>query len=259
MENNQKGKTMLTYFNDPKLKEMIVEEMKNHQKQDQIIKGTYGKQNGVWKGCAVGCAIHSINLRLGKEFPTDNHRVYEEAIGVPEWLARLQDTIFEGLPDKENSQFAVDLLEAIPVGVNLDKVKWKFCAIILKENIDRVLALKIKDELKEQVVKSIQQCLNLHEEAIKTGIWDRSAAESAARSAESAAESAWSAARSAESAAWSAESAARSVESVESAAWSAARSAAESAARSAAESAESAAYQRYAKELLRLLREAGNE
>src|SRR6266516_2957355 len=107
--------------------------------------------------------------------------------------------------------------ESIPVGVSefsLERVKWQFCAYLLKENIERVLTLEIADELKKQVVSAVRRVLLVHETALQTERWD----ESAARSAESAARSARSAAR---SAAWSAESAARSAWSAESAAWSA--------------------------------------
>ena len=263
---------MLSYKNDVNLKTMIVEEMKSHQEHDQIIKGTYGRMNGVFKGCAVGCAVDSFNRKLDKKYAVDSHAAFENAIGVPEWLARVQDNIFEGLPDKENSQFAVDFLEAIPVGVNLKPVQWKFCAFILKENIERVLSLKIADDLKKQVVYAIRQVLTLHEDAIKSGDWKKSAARSAAECARSAADSAaesarsaWSAARpaawstawsAAESAAECARSAAESAaESARPSAWSAARSAAWSAAWSARSAARSAAYQRYAKKLLKILKE----
>src|SRR3990167_353368 len=156
--------------------------MEKHRKNDQFIKGKYSQMNGKFKGCAVCCAIDSMNVRLKKNYAYDSHKVFEEAIGVPEWLARLSDTIFEGLPEVDNSKFAVDFLKAIPVGVNLEPVKWHFCAFILKENIERVLSLKIDDKLKDQVVSSIRQCLALHENAIKTGLWDESAARSAAES-----------------------------------------------------------------------------
>ena len=249
---------MLSYHNDENLKKLVVAEMKNHKVQDQFVKGRYSnyEKGSKFKGCAVGCTIDSLNLVLNKSYDIDEHSVFEEAIGVPGWLARLQDKIFEGLTDNENSQFAVDFLDSIPVGVNLEPVKWKFCSFILKECIDRILYQpNLSDELREKVIKSIRDVLNFHESAISTGIWDAEAAESAARSAawsaESAARSAESAAR---SAAWSASSAARSASS---AAWSA-----ESAARSAAwsaSSAESAAYKRYSVELIRLLKESKGE
>ncbi len=182
-------------------------------------------ENGKWKGCAVGCSIHSLNIQLKKNYETNNHKVYETALGIPEWLARLEDTIFEGLTVEESKLWPERFAKAIPVGVNLEPVKWKFCSYLLKDNIDRVLTLNISDDLKKQVVDAIRQVLVVHQEAIKTGEFSESAARSAA----------WSAAR---SAAWSA-------------AWSAAESAAESAAWSATRSA---TYTKYAKELLRLLK-----
>jgi hypothetical protein len=258
---------MLSYHNDANLKGLVVAEMRKHQESDQFIKGAYERLNGKFKGCAVGCTIDSLNIILCKSYKTDDHKVFEEAIGVPEWLARLQDLLFERLPIGGNSQFAVDFLEAIPVGINLDRVKWKFCSFILKEGIDRMLSQpNLSDELREQVVNSMRGVLSLHESAINTGEWNIEAAESARLAAEAAAwsvaRSAWSAARSAAWSAawsaWSAESAARSAaESAESAAWSArsARSVARSAEAAAESAAESAAYKRYAGELIRLLKE----
>jgi hypothetical protein len=204
-----------------------------HAEADEIIKGRYW-ENG--KGCAVGCTIHG-----------NNHAKYVTELGIPEWLARLEDTIFEGLPNGQAKGFPAAFLSAIPVGADLEPVKWHFCAFLMRENIDRVLVLTIDDKLKEQVVASIRGVLALHEEAITTGKWARASAASAAWAA---AESAAGAARAA------AESAARAARAAaESAAESAARAAWASAAASAA--AESAAYVRYRDELLRLLKEAG--
>jgi hypothetical protein len=321
---------MLSYHNDAKLKELMVIEMKKHKEKDQFIKGVYKKNENEkeFKGCAVGCSIDSINKILHKNYNNNSHKVFEEAIGVPQWLAILQDIFFENLSSEENSEFAINFLEAIPVGVNLGPVKWKFCAFILKQNLDIVSNLSnISEELKENVIQSIQKVLNIHESSIKSGEWDIESAELAADSAGLAADSAWSAERSAaESAAESARSArlaarsaglaaesarsarsarlaAESAGSAESArlaarsarsaglaaesarsarlaaesagsAESAARLAAESAgsaarlaAESAAESARSAAwlaewsaaYTRYASELIRLLKDEGND
>ena len=281
---------MLSYHNDENLKALVVAEMKNHQKKDQFIKGAYEKLDSKFKGCAIGCTIDSVNKIFGRSYKTSEHKVFEEALGIPEWLARLQDSFFENLPVGDNSQFAVDFLSAVPTGVNLEPVKWKFCSFILKEGIERILLQhNLSEELMDQVVSAMRGVLNLHESAINTGEWDleaawsawsaaesaaelaRSAARSAAWSAESAqsaAESAAELARSAESAAWSAawsaESAAWSAELARSAAWSAesARSAAWSAesaawlAWSAAWSAWSAEYRRYANELIRLLKDS---
>lgn len=66
-----------------------------------------------------------------------------------------------------------------------EPVRWKFCAFILKENIERVSRLYIKNEVKEPVIKALQQVLGVHEEAIRSGEWNESAAQVAREAAES--------------------------------------------------------------------------
>jgi hypothetical protein len=205
---------LTAFHNRSAVKEKFLTRLRAHAEADEIVQGTSWEHG---KGCAVGCTLHQYD-----------HHAYEEELGIPEWLARVEDSLFEMLPNTEAKKFPLQFLEAIPLGADLEPVKWKFCAFLMKENIDRVLSLDIEAGLKEQIVAAIREVLRLHELEVKgEPVSARSAARSAAESA------AWSAAWSAaESAAWSAaESAARS------AAWSAARSAAWSAARSAAWSA----------------------
>jgi hypothetical protein len=238
-------------------KEQMLAEVQKHRKADQILQGTYGKENGSWKGCAVACSLRSIDILKGKKLRVEynQHKRYESELGIPEWLARLEDTIFEGLPKAKAELWPEQFIKAIPENVDLEPIKRKFSAYLMKENIDRVLKLNISDKLKEEVVSGIRKVLEVQETAINTGKWDESAAWSAESAAESAAQSAAESAQSAQSAqsaAWSA--------------WSAAQSAAESAAQSAAESAqsaawsawsaESAAYEKHSKKLLGLLRAA---
>ncbi len=83
---------LIAFKGDKKLKSMLVKEIEWHRKQDMIIKGTYEKvENGKWRGCAVGCSIHSLNLKLGKDFKTSEHKVYEDQLGIPRQLAYLED------------------------------------------------------------------------------------------------------------------------------------------------------------------------
>ncbi len=229
---------MLSYHNDENLKKLIVCEMRKHQEQDQFVKNTYGREEcGKFNGCAVGCAIDSINIALGKRYRSCDHKVFEEALGIPEFLAHLQDSFFERLPIGENSQFAVDFLEAIPVGVNLESVKYKFCSFLMSECLERVIKLPyLSISLREQVMSAIRGVRDMYDKAIETGVLEHKedsseevlsdAAFSAARSARSAA---------ADTAFYAARSAAAD------AAFYAARSAAADAAFSAARSARSAA------------------
>ena len=209
---------MIAFHGDPKVKAKYLSRLKAHAKADEIQHGYYW-ENG--KGCAVGCTIHS-----------NSHKAYEKELGLPEWLARLEDRLFEGMGNGEAKKFPIQFLSSIPVGMeNFDLVKWKFSAFLMKENIKRVEGLKITKDLKEQVVSAIQGVLTVHENAIDSGVWNGSAADSAADSADSAADSAYSAAR---------------------LAYSAARLAADS----AYSAADSAAYKRYAKKLIQLLKAA---
>ncbi len=164
---------MLSYNSDPNLKKMMVSEMEAHEKADAIVQGMYGEtKDGKWRGYTVSCAIRSLNLKFGKNLSTSDHEVYETELGIPKWLAKLEDSIFEGLPVEKSKSWPKRFLSAVPVGKDLQPLKWKFCAFILKENIERVLTLDIPKELKKQVVDSVRGVLNLHEQLFLRRLWD---------------------------------------------------------------------------------------
>ena len=231
------------FHKEPKLKKDIVTEILKHQKQDQIIKGTYGKQNGNWKGCAVGCSVRSLSILKGETLKEEysDHKRYETDLGIPESLAMLEDYLFESMPKDKAMKWPAEFMKAIPVGADLSLVVPKFIAGILRD----VVELKdVKDD--KAVVKAVLDVAKLWEEVIsgkdvKSAAW--SVAESAARSAfRSAADSV--AKSVAESAADSA---------FRSAAWSAAKSIAWSVAKSASASDSAAAY-KMSRRLLKILR-----
>lgn len=286
---------LVSFKNDPNLKAMFLAEIIRHREADQIVKGTYGTGRGAdWRGCAVGCSVRSLNIRLGRDYSTWDYSAYERELGISQWLARLEDIIFEGLPLNKAVLWPEQFTEAVPVGVNLEPVRPRFCAFLMQENIERVGRLPIADDLKQQVVGTINGVLALHLSAIETGQWDESAAESARlagslawaepvkpeamewSSAESAAwRTLWFSAKTARCAAESpttmaavSAAAMTAVSATESewhaawlVAWSLRRSsgaeataAARGAATAAATAAKIAAYERYAAELLRILR-----
>ena len=221
---------MEAFTNTPITKKEFVKNLKWHQEQDAFVAGAYDAEDGLtFKGCAVGCSIHSIQLALKtkEDLKYSDHSLYERYLGVPAWIAHLEDTIFEGLPVDRQKTWPVEFGEAINVGVDLDKIKHPFLIFLMEENLKTLDALEFDREEFKDVADSIEQTKKAIELTIK---YHRVPNEAARSAAWSAAESSLSAAKSAaESAAWSAKPAARS----------AARSAAESA-RSAAESAESA-------------------
>ena len=252
---------MLSYQNRPELKTMFQERFAAHRAADEVIQSV-GFENG--RGCFIGCTMNEYN-----------HESFGNQIG-PEWLAHLADKIFEGLDQADAPRFGTDLLAAIPVGVDLEPVKWK---IAIQRHERQLTELADNEESYAEKCRTaiqgvIDYCklklLGGSSESARSAAWSAawSAAESAAWSAaESAAWSAaWSAADSAESAAssaaWSADSAESAAWSAEFAAWSAAdsaSSAAWSAAESAAWSARQTSWEIERDCLLAAIREMGGE
>jgi hypothetical protein len=207
---------MKAFHNDKQVKSKYLKRVEAHRKADNIIQGQ-GWSEG--KGCAIGCTLENYD-----------HQQYEIELGIPEWLARVEDTIFEGLPKDIAMKWPGRFLKAVNVGVDLNKVKTPFLIFVLEQNLLSMEALKFDAAAFPDVAKAVQMSKDVTVEIIRCHRLDLdlSAARSAARSA---AESA------AESAAWSA------------------RSAAWSAAESAAESARSAAYVKYADKLIELIKQ----
>ena len=49
---SKETKTMKSYSDKPELKKMFVAEIKRHRKEDMIVQGTYGRENGTWSAAA---------------------------------------------------------------------------------------------------------------------------------------------------------------------------------------------------------------
>ena len=116
----------LTWHNDPAVKAFYVERMRRHQEQDDLIQGTFGEQlPGGWKGCAVGCVI-DFNTEKHPFQTTTPHRAMFKRTGIPLWLCRAVDDLFESCDFAYARQFPLRLLTAIPVGSDLSTVKEEF-------------------------------------------------------------------------------------------------------------------------------------
>lgn len=178
---------LLAFHGKPELKQLLLEEIQKHRELDQIVQGTYGdEEDGKWRGCAVGCAIHSLNVRLKKDWDTSDHSLYEKELGIPERIARLEDSIFEGLTEELAKDFPLRFMEAIPVGADLSRVIAKFSAWLLVD--EQQGSIRFAREVDKPV---IQQVAELHRreasgESVTENEWEaaRSAAWSAARSAQ---------------------------------------------------------------------------
>jgi len=226
---------MKAFHNNLDIKHKYLERVRAHRKADNLIQGI-GWENG--RGCAVGCTLEAYD-----------HSLYPIELGIPEWLARLEDAIFEKIPNDKSMLWPERFLAAINPGADLEKVKMPFIIHVLEQTIASMDACVFDRDKNPDVVKVIEGSKAAVVEMIRCHLYglDLAAAKSAADSAASAVWSAESAAESAafaaaRSAAWSAVSA---TESVAFASWSAVWSA-ESAARSAA-------YENYADNLIALL------
>jgi hypothetical protein len=231
------------FHNDAAIKARYIARVNAHALADELIQGTGWETNGVTRGCAIGCTLDAYD-----------HSLYPIELGLPEWLAYLEDAIFEGLPVADAKTWPARFLAAIPVGADVEPVRWQSTKLRMKKLLPALI--KNKESYARECESALRGVIALCDRHLAGEFTSaESAAESAAKSA---AESAWSAAGSAAgSAAWSAAgsaagSAAESAWSAARSAWSAARSAAWSA-ESAAWSTESAAYQWEAETLLTLL------
>lgn len=127
----------VAFHNDPKVKEKYLDRVRAHRAADEIIKGKYWK-NG--KGCAIGCTIHS-----------DSHAAYEKELGIPRILARLEDGIFENLPNGKAMVWPEAFLEATPVGVNLSLVWPKFAVWLLGDPKEGVIRFAKTERTKKSI------------------------------------------------------------------------------------------------------------
>lgn len=140
---------MLAFHNDPGIKRKYLTRVLGHQKSDELIKGQYW-QNG--KGCAVGCTVHS-----------ENHMAYETELGIPVAIARLEDRIFENLPNDKAKEWPVRLLNSIHVGADLSMVPSKFLHWLLvnpKDGVIRFAKSKKSVKLIRDVADLYQRKLN---------------------------------------------------------------------------------------------------
>ena len=234
---------MQAFHNNKKIQKKFLNRLAAHAKADEFIKGIYW-ENG--KGCAVGCTIHS-----------SDHYQYEKQLGIPEWLARVEDRIFEHLPNAQAKKWPVDFLNAINIGSDLNKIKGPFLIFVLES------ALETFDNKKySKCAKAILAVIALWtkypmgQTLENSAEWRDAAAYAAADAAAAAAAAAYAAAAAAAAADAAADAAAAAAAAAYAAA--AAAAAADAAAAAAADAAADAArqktYSKFAKKLIKLIK-----
>jgi hypothetical protein len=126
---------LLAFHADPAVKEKYLTRVRAHRLADEIVQGYGYWQNG--KGCAVGCTLHS-----------SNHGAYETEMGIPRILARLEDRIFEGLPNDEAKTWPERFLSAAAPGADLSGVWPKWAHWMLVDPTAGVLRLAKREQSK---------------------------------------------------------------------------------------------------------------
>lgn len=138
-------------------KKEFVKELKKHQKADAFLQGTYESTvDGEFKGCAVGCSLKSIAQATNVTVKFNDHTAYPKLLGIPTWLAKVEDRIFEGLSVKDSKTWPVEFAAAIPENVDLDKIKGPFLIMVL----ERALT-KINHKKNPEVKKAIEDVITL--------------------------------------------------------------------------------------------------
>ncbi|MGL5079122.1 MAG: hypothetical protein ACRDBG_25260, partial [Waterburya sp.] len=138
---------MISFHGKPEIKEFYLNRLRAHSEADEIEKGTYWERG---KGCAVGCTIHS-----------SSHEKYETELGIPIALARLEDRIFEGLPNPEAKNFPIEFLNAVPVGKDLDLVWYRFMYRILSDkNFGVIIFAKNSKDKVQKVIDLFEKKIN---------------------------------------------------------------------------------------------------
>jgi len=129
---------MKSYHNDPAIKTKYLARVKAHRLADELVKGKYWEGG---KGCAVGCTVHS-----------GNHSAYEKELGIPQKLARLEDGIFESLPNDKAMEWPEAFLEAVHVGSDLSSVADQFLHWLLVDPIDGVIKFAKTERTKSAIM-----------------------------------------------------------------------------------------------------------
>jgi hypothetical protein len=108
-----------------------------------LVRGTYGIQlpDGRRVGCAVFCTVGS-----------SSHAAYEDQLGIPRVIARLEDGIFEGLPADRFKEWPLEFLEAIPVGADLSMVWPAFAVWLMTDEEFGVLRLAKSERAKASIM-----------------------------------------------------------------------------------------------------------
>ena len=148
---------------------------KTHRTADRFSQGKWIKEGkdkeGMHRGCFYGCLMQTRDGVLSSA---------SSVMGLPEWIVRVSEKIFEGLPKDLAKEFPVKLLEAIPTTTDTEQMwkDWNY-AVLMDKGHGQYKYCGDNKECK----KAVKQCADLFKMEVITEKAARSAAHSAAYSA----------------------------------------------------------------------------
>jgi len=112
---------MRAFHGDLKIKQKYLDRVNHHIAADHLIRG---KGWDGEKGCAVGCTLECYY-----------HKAFEEKLGIPEWLACVEDALFENMTLEKSRTWPRDFLAAIEPGADLEQVKTLYLIYVVKSTL----------------------------------------------------------------------------------------------------------------------------
>ncbi len=102
------------YHGDAGFKQTVVRLLTHLSEVGLISRGTVNDEG-------VGAAVFMVmNHRLWRDDPIKD---FCEMLGFPEWIGQLYNFVYERLPEGVGNEWAVEFMQAIPVGCDLDELK----------------------------------------------------------------------------------------------------------------------------------------
>lgn len=109
------------------------------------IPNFWNKIEGKFKGCAIGCSLESIGRLKKIKLRKSSHFQYAKLLGIPKWLAQVEDCLFEGMTEARSKTWPVEFASAIPENVDLEQIRPSFLVIICERALTRFNHSKFPD------------------------------------------------------------------------------------------------------------------
>jgi hypothetical protein len=179
---------LIAYHGRADLKARVLAELARHRAADQLAQNNGYFKNG--KFCAVGCTLHSlcvVEQMECRDLNYGNHALYEQFMGVPQAIARLEDGLFEALPQADAQAWPERFARAIRPGADLSMVVPRFLHWLLTDPEGGVQA---GVKRRPQIEPAVRRVVTLYEtwfRGMKPSVTEWREARSAAAAADAAA------------------------------------------------------------------------